>query len=80
MAKRYVKRSSAIRAAKSACRKALDAPHYQAAQGVDFTIRVHYWYLGPLGQMDDEYSFDLIGVCLEVAETKGKDPSYVYRP
>ncbi|TIX28851.1 hypothetical protein [Mesorhizobium sp.] len=78
--KRYARRSSAIRAAKIACKTALDAPQYQAAQSVDFIIRIHHWYVGGPEQMDDEYSFELIGVCLEAAEAKAKDPTYVYQP
>lgn len=79
--KRYARRSSAVRAAKSACKKALDASaYYQAAERVDFIILVHDWLRGPPEQLDDEYSFALIGVCLEAAKAKEKDPAYVYQP
>ena len=34
----YASRSSAMRAARQACRKALDAPAYEASEGPDFLL------------------------------------------
>lgn len=39
---RYASRSSAVRAARAACRKALNAPGYQAAEHHDYEVTQDY--------------------------------------
>lgn len=46
--KTYSTRSSAVRAARLACKKALNAPHYQAFEGPDYIIHPQgHTYKGP---------------------------------
>ena len=54
--KTYSTRAAAVRAARQACRKALNAPAYEAHEGVDYTIHPRGrwdtpgpWYRQPHG-------------------------------
>lgn len=57
--RRYSTRSSAVRAARAACRKALNAPHYLAYEGPDYEIHPDggTWELG----WEERYFYRLRG-------------------
>lgn len=64
--KRYSTRSSAVRAARAACRKALSAPFYCAYEGPDYEIHPDsgpWWDFQPT-----RYYFRLRGPALEASE------------
>ena len=51
----YTTRGNAHRAARAACRRALDAPRYEAFEGPDYEIHPDS---GPLGLGHDQYGRD----------------------
>lgn len=67
--KTYSTRSNARRAAKKACRDALNAPRYEAFEGPDYEIGPDGRGIGHLG--GDRYYFKLRGPALEAPQMKG---------
>jgi hypothetical protein len=71
----YSSRSSAIRAARDACKAALDSPIFQAFEGLDYIIHptsVDVCEIKPNGRLDlgDRWFFELRGPALEAAQQK----------
>lgn len=62
----YSRRDGAVRAARAACRKALNAPHYCAYEGPDYEIHPDSRGSGYLGGY--RYYFRLRGPAKEAAE------------
>lgn len=70
--KLYSSRRAAVRAARNACRRTLDAPGYSAYEGPDYII--HPVDDGTLmgGTYEGPSRFELRGPALEAAQTKEK--------
>ena len=71
----YTSRSSAIRAARDACKAAFDSPIFQAFEGPDFTIHptsIDVCEVKASGRLDlgDRWFFELRGPALEAAQQK----------
>lgn len=73
----YMSRSAAVRAARNACKAALESPIYQAFEGPDYAIHpttdMHArWGFTPRGGLDlgDRFFFELRGPALDAVNSK----------
>lgn len=66
----YATRSNARRAAEAACRRALNAPHYRAAEGCDYGIHPVFPTVDDVlaGIYNDRFWFELRGPAAEALQ------------